>query len=168
MLIKNLVQYIKYQKILNKIYREERVLINLSRLFGTEFKQDWIGRMYTVVNPRAQKPEDRPSAYPIGQGDPVSGYSNPVYEFMPDGTLSENTWVEKWVMDKMNVAEKFFKDHNLFELADYELKPVDNQDNWLFIIMAMPWRDLKKSLKRFAIITPIVITLAVIALCVFL
>lgn len=155
MLIKNLVQYIKYQKILNKIYREERVLINLGRLFGTEFKQDWIGRMYTVVNPRAQKPEDMHSVYPV-------------YEFMPDGTLSENTWVEKWVMDKMNVAEKFFKDHNLFELADYELKPVDNQDNWLFIIMAMPWRDLKKSLKRFAIITPIVITLAVIALCVFL
>ena len=152
MLIKNLVQYVKYRRMLDKIYSEERVLTNLGRLFKAEFKQDWIGRVYTVINPLLE-----------GQ-DPVNGSSTQIYEFMPDGTLSENLWVEKWVMDKMNILANFIKNNNLFELADYELRKLDDKDNWLFILMPLPWRDLKKSLKRFAISLGILAVAAIAAI----
>ncbi len=125
---------------LEKIYAEERVLVNLGRLFKAEFRQDWIGRVYTVINPALE------------ESDPVAGSSTQIYEFMPDGTLSENMWVEKWVMDKMNILSNFIKNNNLFELADYELTRLDDKDNWLFVIMPLQWRDLKRSIKRFLIV----------------
>lgn len=153
MLIKNLYQYIKYKRILDKICKEERVLVNLSRLFKTQFKRDWIGRIYAVVNPRTEGPDD-----------PVAGASTQIYEFMPDGTLSENMWIEKWVMDKMNIAAAFFKNNNLFELADYSLDKIDEWDNWLFVIQPIPWRDLKKSMKRFAIFLGILVAAGIAAL----
>ena len=155
MLIKNLIQYVKYKRMLDKIYDEERVIVNLSRLFDSEFKRDWIGRLYTVVNPRSVNP------------DPVSGSSTQIYEFMSDGTLSDNMFVEKWVMDKLNVAATFFRTNNLFELASYRLDKIDDYDNWLFIIQPVPWEDLKKSLKRAGIITASLIVIAIILLIIF-
>ena len=152
MLIKNLVQYIKQRKMLDKIYAEERVLVNLGRLFKAEFRQDWIGRVYTVINPALEG------------ADPVSGSSTQIYEFMPDGTLSENMWVEKWVMDKMNILSSFIKNNNLFELADYELTRLDDKDNWLFVIMPLQWKDLKRSIKRFLITAGILAIAAVAAI----
>ena len=96
--------------------------------------------------------------------DPVAGASTQIYEFMPDGTLSENMWIEKWVMDKMNIAAAFFKNNNLFELADYSLDKIDEWDNWLFVIQPIPWRDLKKSVKRFAIFLGILVAAGIAAL----
>lgn len=125
---------------LDKIYADERVLVNLGRLFKAEFRQDWIGRVYAVINPALEG------------ADPVSGSSTQIYEFMPDGTLSENMWIEKWVMDKMNILSNFIKNNNLFELADYDLTRLDDKDNWLFVIMPLQWKDLKKSFKRSVII----------------
>ena len=42
---------IKYTKILNKVYDNEKIIENLSNLFKSQFKKDWIGRLYTVINP---------------------------------------------------------------------------------------------------------------------
>ena len=49
--IKYLILNIKYTRILNKVYENEDIPTNLSKLFGSKFKQDWIGRLYTVINP---------------------------------------------------------------------------------------------------------------------
>ena len=49
--IKNLLLNIKYTKILRKIYKDEGLLEKFSKLFGVEFKIDWVGRIYTVINP---------------------------------------------------------------------------------------------------------------------
>ena len=49
--IKYLILNIKYTRILKRIYKDEQIPENLSKLFNTNFKIDWIGRMYTVINP---------------------------------------------------------------------------------------------------------------------
>ena len=59
MFIKNLIDHIKIKRIINTIVKEENLLENLSALFSTEnyivnFKQDWIGRIYAVINPVVQ------------------------------------------------------------------------------------------------------------------
>ena len=56
MFIRNLIDYVKIKRIINKVIAEEDLLNNLSKLFSTNsyqvrFKQDWIGRIYAVVNP---------------------------------------------------------------------------------------------------------------------
>jgi hypothetical protein len=49
--ITNFLLNIKYTKIIKKVYKDDDILNKLSQLFGTEFRMDWVGRIYTVINP---------------------------------------------------------------------------------------------------------------------
>ena len=74
---KYLFKNIKYTRILNKVYKDENILSNLSQLFGTEFKKDWIGRVYTVVNPLIHNGTYDPNKQIYEYGE--SGLSNHMY-----------------------------------------------------------------------------------------
>ena len=50
--ITNLILNVKYTKLIKKVYKDEDLLNKFSQLFGTEFRMDWVGRIYTVINPR--------------------------------------------------------------------------------------------------------------------
>lgn len=155
MFIKNLIQFIKYKKTLQAIYWNERILVNFSRLFKSEFKQDWIGRIYTVINPRSE------------HFDPIEGSSTQIFEMLPDGTFDDTMFIEKYIMDKMNIASMMMKSNNLFELATYRISKLDDQDNWLFVIEPLPWQDLKKSAKRLGWFLLALAALGVAALIIF-
>ena len=126
--IKYLILSIRYHHILQKVYQDEGILEGLSKLFETEFRQDWIGRVYTIINPHVKK----------GVFDPGST----VYEFGNDNPTQMA--VEKFIMERLNAVQTFIQANNLFDLLVYEIEKQDEYDNYLFIMYPAPYADLKK------------------------
>lgn len=132
--IKNLILNIKYTRLLKRIYKDENLLDNFSKLFGTEFKLDWVGRMYAVINPNIINDE--------------LDVNTQIFEYGQNG-LTNKPYIEKWIMTKFNLAEKFIMANNLFELLTYEIVKLDDYDNYLFIVKPITFDDCKKWTKIF-------------------
>lgn len=126
--IKFLTLYIKYNRILNKIYKEENIIEGLSKLLGAELKQDWIGRLYTVINPYIRD----------GQYDPTAVITE-VGNDAPSIIV-----VEKFVMERLAAAQKFIRANNLFDILTYKIEKIDDYDNYLFMMYPIPYYDLVK------------------------
>lgn len=137
---------IKYNRILNKVYKEENILLNLSSLFGTQFKKDWIGRIYTVINPIIKDGEYQQNAQ--------------IYEYNTNG-ITNNAYIEHWIMDRLNIAKNFIRAQNLFDLLTYEIKPIDSYGNYLFIIKPITLDDCLEYTKKFLILYPILILIGI-------
>ena len=135
--IKYLILNIKYTRILKHIYKDEQIPENLSKLFNTNFKIDWIGRMYTVINPNLI--------------DGIYDASSQIFEYDERG-LSNDAYIERFIMQKLNIASNYIKANNLFDLLTYEIKKLDEYDNYLFIIKPITLDDFVKNSKRFGIL----------------
>lgn len=146
--IKYLILYIKYYKILNKVYNNEHIIDNLSRTFKTEFKKDWIGRLYCIFNPNLID----------GKFDP----NHQIYSYNDKG-LNTDDFVEQYIMTQLNIIDRYIRVNNLFELLSYDLKQLDSYNNYLFIIKPIPFDDLKKWTKLFIFISiPILIIITIL------
>lgn len=148
MFIKNLINYIKIKKIIRKVIKEENLLDNLSALFSSDnykvnFKQDWIGRIYAVLNPVVQDPQSR------------------IFEYDTNG-VNLNSFVEKWIMERMLIADTFVKNHDLFDILIYDIKQIDGDYNFLFTLTPIVWHNFWKSSKIFISVLISLITLATI------
>lgn len=150
--IKYLYLNIKYTNILKKVYINENILENLSLLFNTKFKIDWIGRIYTVINPNII--------------DKDFDINTQIFEYDKDG-LNNNAYVERWIMQRMNIADNFIQANNLFDLLTYEIRKLDEYDNYLFIIEPITLKDCLKYTKRFCILLTILIVIGLILLIIF-
>ena len=98
----------------------ENLLENLSNLFSKGnykviFKRDWIGRIYAVINPIVSDPQSR------------------IFEYDTNGT-NINSFVNKWVLEHMIAASNFVKNNGLFDILTYEIKQLDDDYNFLFIL----------------------------------
>lgn len=133
--IKYLLLHIKYTKILKKVFRDENLLDNLSKLFNSEFRMDWVGRIYTVINPSIQN-----GVYDI---------NNQIFEYTDDG-FDNRAHVESYIMKQLNVAKLFIKANNLFDMLTYRIEKIDDNDNYLFIIEPITWGDCSEYIKKFA------------------
>lgn len=149
--IKCLYLNIKYTKLLRKVYKEENILENLSLLFKSRFKIDWIGRVYTVINPNLND----------GEFD----INTQIFEYDENG-LNNRTQVERWIMQRLNVASNFIQVNNLFDLLTYDIKKLDEYDNYLLIIEPITLKDCIKYTKYFGILS-ILIILGIILLIIF-
>lgn len=127
-----LINHLKYWNIISNIYKNEHILQNLSVLFNAEFKLDWIGRMYAVLNPNIKN----------GKYD----YDSQIFEYNDNG-LNNEAYVEKWIMTNLNIANNFINTNNLFELLTYKLIKLDIYDNYLLIIEPITLKKLIKSIK---------------------
>lgn len=132
--IKNLLLNIKYTKILRKIYKDEGLLEKFSQLFGVEFKIDWVGRIYTVINPNII--------------DDKLDINTQIFEYNDNG-LTNEPYVEKYIMTKLNLVSEFIIANNLFDLLTYEIKKLDDYDNYLFVIKPITFDDCMKWTKIF-------------------
>lgn len=121
---------IKYTRILNKVYKEENLLNNLSQLFGVSFKKDWVGRIYTVINPF------------------VIDKDNLIFEYNEIG-MDYRQYIEKYIMTKLNVAQEFIYTNNLFELITYKIEKIDDNGNYLFIMQPITLEELFINGKKF-------------------
>ena len=142
----------KYTKILKKVYNDEQLLIKFSQLFGTEFRIDWVGRIYTVINPNIL--QDKLDT------------NTQIFEYGENG-LSNNVYIEHWIMTKLNIAQNFIMANNLFDLLTYEIKRLDDYDNYLFIIKPITFDDFIKSTKLFSIVYGILLVMGITLLIIF-
>lgn len=142
--IKYLWVHIKYYKILNKVYKEENLLENLSALFNVSFKKDWVGRIYAVFNPYVKDGSFNPNIQ--------------IYEYTENGLVND-AYIEYHILTQLNIAKQFIKANNLFDLLTYRIKSLDDNGNYLFIMEPITWADCKKYSKLAAIIWPLVLIL---------
>ena len=149
---KNLILNIKYTKIIKRVFKEERLLEGLSQIFKTNFKVDWIGRVYAILNPNLDE----------------NGKYSPnvqIFEYGQNG-LNNEKMVEQWVMERLTVISDFIQTNNLFELLSYSIKKLDKYDNYLFILEPITLKDCLKWGKRFFILLGILIIIGIILLIV--
>ena len=141
MIIYNFFRYlylhVKYKRILNKVYKDENLLKNLSELFGHEFKQDWMRRVYTVVNPYI-----------------INGkFNNESHIFEQDDYgLNNKDYIEQYMLQKLAVVSRFITVNNLFDLLTYDIKKLDEYGNYLFVMKPITYDDCIKWSKLFSIL----------------
>lgn len=150
--IKYLILNIKYTRLLKRVYQDEDLLNKFSQLFNTEFRLDWVNRIYSVLNPNLS-------------GDQID-INTQIFEYGENG-FSNTAYVEHWIMTHLNAIKDFIMTNNLFELLTYEIKKLDNYDNYLFIIKPITFDDCHKWTKIFAITYSILAVIAVILLIIF-
>ncbi len=134
MFIKDIIEHIKILKIIKAVIKEENLLENLSNLFSkgnykVNFKRDWIGRIYAVINPVVSDPQSR------------------IFEYDTNGT-NINSFVNKWVLEHMIAASNFVKNNGLFDILTYEIKQLDDDYNFLFVLTPISWNDFKKGILK--------------------
>ena len=135
---------------IKKAYKDERLLEGLSEIFKSNFKLDWIGRAYAVLNPNL---------------DENGNYSpnTQIFEYGEDG-LNNEKMIEQWVMERMVVVSEFIRTNNLFELLTYSIKKLDKYDNYLFILEPITLKDCLKSSKWFVGLLGLLIIVGIILL----
>lgn len=133
--LKFLIMYIRYNRVLNDVYKKENILEGLSSTLGTELKQDWIGRLYAVVNPYIVD----------GKYDP----SKIITEIGKD--IPTHMVLEKYVMERFNIASQFIQTNNLFDLMTYKMTRLDEYENYLLVLYPLPYSDLVIWSKRLLI-----------------
>ena len=149
--IKNLVLNIKYTRLLRKIYKDEFLLQRFSELFGTEFRLDWVGRMYTVINPNIINDK--------------LDINTQIFEYGNNG-LTNEPYIEKYIMTKFNLVKDFIMANNLFDLLTYEIKRIDEYDNYLFVIKPITFDECKKWTKIFIGVYSAITIVGVTLLCI--
>lgn len=144
--IKNLVLNIKYTKLLRKIYKDENLLDKFSKLFGVEFRIDWVGRIYTVINPNIINDK--------------LDINTQIFEYDANG-LTNEPYIEKYIMTKFNLVKDFVMANNLFDLLTYEIKRIDEYDNYLLVIKPITFDECKKWTKIFGIVYGLLLIIGV-------
>jgi hypothetical protein len=139
----------KYTKIIKDVYKEDSVIEKFSQLFGTEFRMDWVGRLYCVINPNV-----------IGDHLDIN---TQIFEYGENG-LTNNAYIEKYIMTKLNAVRDLIIANNLFDLLTYRIEKLDEYDNYLFIIEPITFEDAKKWSKIFGITYGVLLVLGILAL----
>ena len=108
-----IINYIRVQRLLNKIYDNEKIESNLSRIFGVPCKRDWVGRIYMLINPILQNIE--------------SDGNEMVYD------KNDNMMIEAWVMKNLEMIRHFIVNNSMFDLLTYSITKYDDDENYLVV-----------------------------------
>ena len=96
-LIIALFHHRKVRKIFNTAIREENLILGLSTILCTQMYQDWIGRIYGVINPEVENGEFRPGRIQD-----------------PEGNLTQ--WVDRYVVGQVNLLRDYIRNNFLVML----------------------------------------------------
>jgi len=149
--ITNLILNLKYTKIIKDVYKNDNIIEKLSKLFETEFRIDWVGRIYCVINPNII-------------GDKLDTNTQ-IFEYGENG-LSNSAYIERYIMFKLNLIRDFVIANNLFDLLTYRIEKLDDYDNYLFVIEPITFEDCNKWTKIFTITYTLLAILTTIGLIV--
>lgn len=131
-MFKTIYNYFKVKDILKKIYANENVEKNLSRIFGVECKRDWVDRLYMVVNPIIQNIEN--------DGNTL------IYD------KNDNVLIEAWVMKNLELIRNFVVNNSMFDLLTYSIEKIDDDENYLIVFKNIYFDDIIKICKWTAVI----------------
>lgn len=124
--IKGYFQNRKYQKILNKVYEDDQIIAKLSFALGSQFRKDWIGRLYTVINP----------AIKDGKYD----YTQ-IYEYTQEG-YDTTEHVQQWIVERLHAIQAVIQTNNLFDVLSFNIKKLDDEGNYLFVVYPVTLPEL--------------------------
>lgn len=124
----------KITRILKKTYKDEDIIAKLSYTFGVQFDQDWVGRVYAVVNPVIRD----------GQFN-----SEQAIEYTNQGR-DNSEYVQHWVMERLILMDSFLKSNDLFDILTYEIRKIDSYGNNLLILSPITFNDFKQKAKNAA------------------
>lgn len=133
--IKGYFQNRKYQKILNKVYEDDQIIAKLSFALGSQFHRDWIGRLYTVVNP----------AIKDGKYD----YTQ-IYEYTQQG-YDTTEHMQQWITERFVAIEQVIQTNNLFDVLTFNIKKLDDEGNYLFVVYPVTLPDVLDNWKGAAV-----------------
>lgn len=136
-LISDSYVYIKDKNLIkDTLYSKEFNLV-LKQYLKTDFKKDWIGRLYGVINPNINI-----------QGN--LDVNNIVIEIDGDNT-NNNEYVKIWVYKQMQLIATLFKIEKLYDYIDIDFSHVgpENMDNYLVVFDIVSRKVFAESLKRF-------------------
>lgn len=148
---RNLFKHIKYQRIIKNAYEREQLIAKISTLLGTQFKLDWVGRLYSVINPNIKDGKYNPDQ---------------IYEFDIEGNPYNNEWVTKWIMERLNILQNFIQTANLFDVLEYKIRDLDDL-NYLIIFQPITLSPVFKSIKP-ALYELIILVCIIVGLCIYL
>lgn len=138
--IKGYIQNRKYQKILDKVYEDDQIIAKLSFALGSQFRRDWIGRLYTVINP----------AIKDGRYD----YTQ-VYEYTQEG-YDTTEHMQQWIAERLTAIEAVIQTNNLFDVLTFNIKKLDDEGNYLFVVYPVTLPDVLDNWKGAAIQTGLI------------
>lgn len=138
-MLDNIVNYIKDRSKIGDIFYGEGFRTIVSKYLVMELKEDWIGRLYGVLNPLVD----------------IKGninIDNVIVELDGDNT-NNNDFVRTWIMKQLNMVGELFRINGLYEYIDLEIKHVGpiNVDNYLVIFDIASRKIMGKSIKRFIV-----------------
>lgn len=129
--IKGYFENRKYQKILDEAYEQDQLIAKLSSLFGVQFRRDWIGRLYAVLNPAIRDGKfDNTQAFEYAEG----GYDTTEH-------------AKQWIVERTIMMERFIQTNNLFDALVFDVKKLDDNGNYLFIIMPSTLPEVLMNIK---------------------
>ena len=121
--IKAFYLYIKDKSIIGDTFYSLSFLYILKQYLNVEFRKDWLGRLYGVINPNID----------------INGninFNNSIIE-IDDENTNNNEYVKYWVYKQLNLVRTVFKLENspFFNYIGVQFKHVGpiNQDNYLVI-----------------------------------
>ena len=139
--IKGYIQNRKYQKILNKVYIEDEIIAKLSFALGSQFRRDWIGRLYTVINP----------AIKDGKYD----YTQ-VYEYVQEG-YDTTEHAQQWIVERLAAIQTVIQTNNLFDVLAFNIEKLDDEGNYLFMVYPVTLPEVLETWKGAAVQTGLIV-----------
>lgn len=130
-------QFLKAYDIVAESLYSPGFLTLLKRYLNKEFRKDWLGRLYAVINPNID----------------INGkfnFNNTIIE-LDDERTNNDRYVENWIYKQMGLIADMFKIHNMYTYISVGIEHVgpENADNFL-VIFDMPSRiDMATAFKKF-------------------
>lgn len=143
-------KYLKLRGMVKKIIENENLLENLSKLYGFKFHIDNIGRIYAVINPLIKR-----GAYD------VASQRNGVDDAMG---ANQKEFINNWVMSRLDIAQEFIFEKDLFNILTYTIDPIDDKNNFLLVMSPIGYDEFKNTLKGMGIFLGIVLICLIIFL----
>lgn len=130
--------YIKSKLYIKDTLYSEQFKYVLKKYLKADFKEDWIGRLYAVVNPTID----------------INGnidFGSQIIEFTDDGMSTDN-YVKSWVLKQLNLIKSVFnlQQSGFFDYISADFKHVgpENGDNWLVVFDLIDRKILVSSIYK--------------------
>jgi hypothetical protein len=130
-------QFLKdYDTVAESLYSPEFLTL-LKRYLNKDFRKDWIGRLYAVINPNIDI-------------DGKFNFNNTIIE-LDDERTNNDRYVENWIYKQMGLISDMFKIHDMYNYISVRIEHVgpENADNFLVIFDMTSRIDMAAAFKKF-------------------
>lgn len=136
-MVQSIIEYNKSLSYINDTLYSEEFKLVLKKYLGINVKEDWLGRLYGIINPNID----------------INGYmdiSNTIIEIDGDNTNSSE-YVKTWLYKQFDLIQNLFQIKRLYDYISVEISHVGpiNQDNYLLVIDVVDRKLMTEAMKSF-------------------